>query len=163
MEHEEVVSLAHELRGNRTRLLGDEDAPESVLATLFRPFHKNCLPFLAVRREDGLRLFDDCHDVQELSLGSCREVRLIPLEDLVQDQGCNPTTVNGCHEGNVDDDDVVAFEMPENPIEHSRSLVMEPLDDGHDVVDDRWGRRFGDVLDYLSNLGGIGAVPIALQ
>ena len=33
----------------------------------------------------------------------------------------------------------------------------------HDVVDDRWGRRFGDVLDYLSNLSGIGAVPIGLQ
>ena len=71
--------------------------------------------------------------------------------------------MNGCHEGNVDDDDVVALEMPENPVEHSRSFVMEPFDDGHDVVDDRWGRRFGDVLDYLSNLGGIGAVPIALQ
>ena len=58
---------------------------------------------------------------------------------------------------------MVAFEMPENPIEHSRSLVMEPLDDGHDVVDDRWGRRFSDVLDDLSNLSGIGAVPIGFQ
>src|SRR2546425_8461267 len=114
MEHEEVVSLAHQLRGNRTGLLGDEDAPESVLATLFRPFHKNRLPFLAVRREDCLRLLDDRHYVQELSLSSRREVRLISMEDLVQDQGCNPTTVNGCHKGNVDDDNVVAFEMPEN-------------------------------------------------
>src|SRR2546422_3240300 len=163
MEHEEVVSLAHQLRGNRAGLLGYEDAPESVLATLLRPFHKNRLPFLAVRREDCLSLFDDRHDVQELSLGSGREVRLISLEDLVQDQGCNPTTVNGSHEGNVDDDDVVALEMPENPVQHSRCLIMEPLDDGHDVVDDRWGRRFGDVLDYLSNLSGIGAVPIGPQ
>ena len=71
--------------------------------------------------------------------------------------------MNGCHEGNVDDDDVVAFEMPENPIEHSRSLVMEPLDDGHNVVDDRWGCRFGDVLDNLSNLSRIGTVPIGFQ
>src|SRR5437773_3170596 len=159
MEHEEIVSLAHQLRRNRARLLGDEDAPESVLAPLFCPFHKNRLPFLAVRREDCLRLFDDRHDVQELSLGPCREVRLITLEDLVQDKGCNPTAVNGCHEGNVDDDDVVAFQMPENSIEHSRSLVMEPLDDWHDAVDDRWGRCLGDVLDYLSNLSGIGSVP----
>src|SRR5207245_7767529 len=112
----------------------------------------NRLPFLDFPRQDGLRLLDDRHDVQELSLGSCRKVRLISLEDLIQDQGCNPTTVNGCHEGNVDDDDVVAFEMPENPIEHSRSLVMERLDDGHDVVDDSWGRRFGAVLDYVWHL-----------
>src|SRR5216117_291601 len=163
MEHEEVVSLAHQLRGDRAGLLGDEDTPESVLATLLRPFHKNRLPFLAVRREDCLRLLDDRHDVQELSLSACRKIRLISLEDFVQDQGCNPTTVNGCHEGNVDDDDVVAFKMPENPIEHSRSLVMEYFDHGHDIVDDRGGRRFGDVLDYLSNLAGIGAVPIGLQ
>src|SRR5436305_1174574 len=69
MEHEEIVSLAHQLRGNRSGLLGNEDTPESVLATLLRPFHKNRLPFFAVRREDCLRLLDNRHHVQELSLG----------------------------------------------------------------------------------------------
>src|SRR5207253_4420395 len=122
VEHEEIVSLADQLRGNRPGLLGDEDTPESVLTTLFRPFYKNRLPFLTIRRKDCLRLLDDRHDVQELSLGSCREVRLISLEDLIQDQGCNPTTVNRCHERDVNDDDVIALEMPENPIEHSRSF-----------------------------------------
>ena len=47
MKHEEIVPLAYEFGGDRSRLLGYQNAAEVILATLLGPLNENRLRRIA--------------------------------------------------------------------------------------------------------------------
>src|SRR5206468_5760562 len=163
MKHEEIVSLTHKLRGYCSRLLRDEQTPESVLSTFFGPLDEDRLSFAALPRQNCLRLLHDRNGIQELTPGPGGEVRLVPLKDLVHNQGSHPPSMDGSHKRDVDNDDVSALEVPEYSIEHPGVLVVKPLDDWDKVVHDRRRRGFGDILDDFSYLPRIGVISVGFQ